>query len=62
MMIMAKMIAYSLLVGFITMGFIWYGWGLAQNLKGLRNASMAAKAKATFEKALEEEEASAKPE
>lgn len=31
----AKIIGLSVLVGFVGAGFVWYGWGLAQNARAM---------------------------
>lgn len=35
MAIIAQIIVLSLLIGFVAAGFIWYGGGLAQNLRAV---------------------------
>lgn len=40
----AKIFLYSLIVGFIAAGFVYYGWGLMQNINALRAAAFARKA------------------
>ena len=30
-----EMVGISVLVGFVAMGFVWYGWGLAENVRAV---------------------------
>jgi hypothetical protein len=35
-MIAVQIVMYSLLVAFVSAGFVWYGWGLMRNLRAMR--------------------------
>lgn len=35
-MIVVQIVMYSLLVAFVSAGFVWYGWGLMRNLRAIR--------------------------
>jgi hypothetical protein len=46
-MITVQIIMYSLLVAFVSAGFVWYGWGLMRNLRALRQHRADTQAEAT---------------
>ena len=43
-MIAVQIAMYSLLVAFVSAGFVWYGWGLLRNIRALRRHRAARKA------------------
>lgn len=45
-MVVVQVVMYSLLVAFVSAGFVWYGWGLMRNIRVLRQHRAEAKAEA----------------